>query len=74
MPAFVAGMAAYGVEADPADVGYGYVGGLVARSALTSMPFEALGAPPSDELAGLFRQRAELTRFLADLGLAMIDG
>lgn len=73
VPAFVEGMAAYGVDADPADVGYGYIGSLVARAALTSMPFEALGAPPSDELAALFRQRAELSRFLADLGLALIE-
>jgi hypothetical protein len=73
VPSFVAGMAAYGVDVDPADVTYGYVGSLVARSALTSMPFEALGAPPTDELARRFRQRAELTRYLVDLGLALID-
>ena len=43
VPAFVAGMAAHGVEADPADVAYGYVGSLVVRAGLTSMPFELLG-------------------------------
>ena len=73
VPAFVAGMTAHGVDTDPADVGYGYVGSLVVRSALTSMPFEMLGAPPSEDLAALFRQRAELSRFLADLGIALID-
>lgn len=73
VPAFVAGMAAQGVEADPADVAYGYVGSLVVRAGLTSMPFELLGAPPSEGLATLFQQRAELTRFLANLGVALID-
>jgi hypothetical protein len=73
VPAFVAGMTAQGVAADPADVRCGYVGSLVARAALTSLPLELLETPgagePTGELAELFRQRAALTRFLVDLGL-----
>ncbi|MGY0232135.1 hypothetical protein [Longispora urticae] len=73
VPAFVAGMRDSGVDADPADVTYGYVGGLVARAAFTSLPYELLGAPVTDELRALFRQRAALCRFLADLGLELLD-
>ncbi|GAA1376795.1 aminoglycoside phosphotransferase [Catellatospora chokoriensis] len=72
VPAYVAGMRAYGVAADPDAVTYGYVGGLTTRAALTSLPFETLGAPQTEQLATLWRQRAALTRFLADLGLDLI--
>ncbi|GAB4059960.1 aminoglycoside phosphotransferase [Catellatospora paridis] len=72
VPAYLDGMRAYGVEADPDAVTYGYVGGLVARAALTSLPLETLNGPQTEQLAALWRQRAALTRFLADLGLDLI--
>ncbi|GIF99903.1 aminoglycoside phosphotransferase [Catellatospora citrea] len=72
VPAYVEGMRAYGVAADPDTVAYGYVGGLVTRAALTSLPFETLGAPQTEQLATVWRQRGALTRFLADLGLDLI--
>ncbi|WP_144126718.1 aminoglycoside phosphotransferase [Catellatospora sichuanensis] len=72
VPAYLEGMGAYGVEADPDAVAYGYVGGLVTRAALTSLPFETLNAPHTEQLTELWRQRAALTRFLADLGLELL--
>ncbi|MEU8080197.1 hypothetical protein AB0B31_32675 [Catellatospora citrea] len=72
VPAYLEGMRAYGVEADPDAVTYGYVGGVVARAALTSLPFETLNGPQTEQLAALWRQRAALTRFLTDLGLDLI--
>jgi hypothetical protein len=75
VPAFAAGIQQYGATVDPADVGYGYVGSLVARAALTSLPLELLDGPgagdPTEELVDLFRQRAALSRFLVDLGLEL---
>ncbi|MFR9779888.1 hypothetical protein ACL02O_28010 [Micromonospora sp. MS34] len=72
VPAYVAGMRQHGVDADPEQVAYGYVGALTVRSALTSLPYELLDCPPTDQLAALLRQRATLTRFLADLVLDRI--
>jgi Phosphotransferase enzyme family len=72
VPAYVAGMREHGFDADPEQVAYGYVGALTVRSALTSLPYEMLEGPPTDELAELVRQRAALTRFLADLALDLI--
>jgi hypothetical protein len=74
VPAFVAGMKEYGGDVSADEVTCGYVGSLVARAGLTSLPYELLGTPPTDELAAMFRQRAALTRFLADLGLALLGG
>lgn len=73
VPAFTVGMKENGLDADPGEVAYGYLGSLVARAGLTSLPFELLDAPPSDELTTLFHQRATLSRFLADLGLSLLD-
>jgi len=70
---FAAGMNDYGVEADVEAGTYGYVGSLVVRAGLTSLPFEQLGAPPTEQLTTLFRQRAALTRFIADLGLDLLN-
>lgn len=73
VPAYVEGMRAYGVDPDTEAVTYGYVGGLAARAALTSLPYETLNAPHTEQLATLWRQRAALTRFLADLSLGLIQ-
>ncbi|NUT35291.1 MAG: aminoglycoside phosphotransferase [Hamadaea sp.] len=72
VPAFLAGMAEYGGDADADEVTYGYLGSLVVRAALTSLPYEQLAGWPAEEPWELFRQRAALTRFLADLGLGLL--
>jgi hypothetical protein len=41
------------------------------RAGFTSLPFERLGEPPTPALAVTFRERAALTRVIADLGLAL---
>lgn len=64
VPAFVEGVREAGVEVSPDAVRYGYLGTLVIRSGLSSIPFELLGGDPSAEV---FRQRAALTRFILDL-------
>lgn len=73
VPAYIEGMRAHGVDPDPDAVTYGYLGGLAARATLTSLPFETLDSPRTEQLATLWRQRAALTRFLADLGLTLIQ-
>ncbi|WP_155375096.1 aminoglycoside phosphotransferase [Catellatospora vulcania] len=72
VPAYVEGMRAYGVDPDPDAVTCGYVGGLVARAALTSLPYETLDSPHTEQLATLWQQRAALTRFIADLGFDLV--
>ncbi|MEQ4721185.1 hypothetical protein [Nonomuraea sp. B19D2] len=54
--------------ADPGEISFGYVATLVLRSAWTAIPFELLGQEPTPELHDLFRKRAALARFIADLG------
>src|SRR5882757_564089 len=56
---------------DEASVRYGLDGGLVIRSAFTSLPYERLDEPITDELAEFFAARLRLTRYLVDLGLAL---
>jgi hypothetical protein len=69
VPAYVAGMAEEGYDADPADVHYGYVGSLLVRAGFTAIPYELLQAPDTE---ALFRRRLELTEFLADIGTEII--
>jgi hypothetical protein len=57
--------------ADPGEVSSGYVAALVLRSAWTAIPFELLHQEPTPELHDLFRKRAGLARFLADLGRSL---
>ena len=71
VPAFVQGLAAGGLQATPGQVHFGYVASLVVRAGFTSLPFERLGEPPTPALAATFRERAALTRFIADLGLSL---
>ncbi|MFR9780715.1 hypothetical protein ACL02O_32305 [Micromonospora sp. MS34] len=73
VPSFVAGMKEYGIDTSVDAVTYGYAGSLVVRAGLTSLPFEQLGAPATEQLTTLFRQRAELSRFIADIGLDLLD-
>jgi hypothetical protein len=71
VPAFAAGVRDHGGGAGVEDVAWGYVGSLVARSGFTSLPFERLGEPATPALAATFRERALLTRFIVDAGLAL---
>lgn len=78
VPAFLAGLQEHGGDASADEVAYGYIGSLVVRAGLTSLPYELLGPPatlgasPAEEPWELFRQRAALTRFLVDLGLTLL--
>ncbi len=69
VPSFVDGAAAYGARWTAAQVSAGYVGSLVVRAGFTSLPLERLAEPATPELAAVFRERAALTRFIADLAL-----
>jgi hypothetical protein len=71
VPAFTAGLRAAGGRATAGEVAFGYLASLVVRAGFTSLPFERLGEPPTPALAATFRERAALTRVIADLGLAL---
>jgi hypothetical protein len=71
VPAFAAGLRAAGGRATAEEVAFGYVASLVVRAGFTSLPFERLGEPATPALAATFRERAALTRVIADLGLAL---
>jgi hypothetical protein len=71
VPAFTEGLHADGGRATADQVAFGYVAGLAIRAGFTSLPFERLDEPPTPELAATFAQRAALTRFVVDLGLAL---
>ena len=45
--------------------------GMAVRAGFTSLPFERLAEPPTPALAATFRERAALTRVIADLALAL---
>ena len=66
-PAYLDGLRAESYQAEPGQVRAGYIGSLVARSALCSLPLELLGGPPGEEAEELFRQRLQLTRVLVDM-------
>lgn len=67
LPSFVDGYVAGGGAAGADEIAYGYVGSLLVRSGLSSLPFELLGNEPTPEVAATFRERAALTRFILDL-------
>jgi hypothetical protein len=71
VPAFTAGLRDAGGRATAEEVAFGYVAGLAVRAGFTSLPFERLGEPVTPALAATFRERAALTRVIADLGLAL---
>jgi hypothetical protein len=69
--AYTEGLAVEGMHVDAQTVAYGLDGDLAVRSALTTLPFERLSGPVTDQLAALVVRRIELTRFLVDLAAAM---
>lgn len=69
--AYVAGLGREELAIPEAVVRFGMDGGLVMRSAFTSLPVERLGEPITDELVELIATRVRLTRYLVDLGLAL---
>jgi hypothetical protein len=71
VPAFAEGLRDHGGKATVDEIAWGYVGSMAVRAAFTALPLEALGQPATPELAATFRERALLTRFIADLGLAL---
>ena len=71
VPAFTDGLHAGGGRAAADQVTFGYVASLAVRSGFTSLPFERLGEPATPALAATFRERAALTRFIADLALSL---
>lgn len=70
LPAYLDGLADEGYAVDPADVRYGYVGGMTARSALVSLPTELLDEP-DDSTLELMTQRLRLTRVLVDMAQSL---
>ena len=71
VPAFVAGLREHGADVSADDVAFGYEAAMLARAGFTSLPFEALGGEPTEATAELFRERAALTRFIVNRGLAL---
>jgi hypothetical protein len=71
VPAFTGGLRAEGGQASAEEVAWGYVASLAVRAGFTSLPFERLAEPPTPALAATFRERAALTRVIADLALAL---
>ena len=71
IPSFAQGLKEAGVDLPEEEIYYGYVGSLLVRAGFTSIPFEALGSPPTPELAASFRDRAAMTRFILDLGFQL---
>lgn len=59
------------IDADPADVSFGYVASLVLRSTWTALPLDRLDEEPTQELHELFSKRAALARFIVDLGRSL---
>jgi hypothetical protein len=70
-PAYTEGLRAAGGRASLEQVAFGYVAALVVRAGFSSLPLERLGEPVTPALAATFRERAALTRFVVDLGLAL---
>jgi hypothetical protein len=71
VPAFTDGLRAEGGQASAEEVAWGYVASLAVRAGFTSLPFERMAEPPTPAQAASFRERAVLTRVIADLALAL---
>lgn len=71
VPAYLEGLADEGYPVDPADVHYGFVGSLVTRSALCSLPSELVGQPVSATNLALMKNRLRLTRVLVDMAQSL---
>jgi hypothetical protein len=64
---------AEGFGGDPAHVAFGHAATTLIRCGFSALPGELLGEEPTPELDELFRKRIALTRFIADLALALPD-
>ena len=69
--AYLAGLAEEDCRLDEHIVRAGTDIGLTVRSAFTALPLERLGESITDDLAALFANRIDLTRYLVDLGLQL---
>lgn len=67
VPAYVAGLAAEGIEVDPAVVQRAHVLLALLFNGLSATPFELLGGPPDDEAVRVTRERCAMASFLLDL-------
>ena len=68
-PEYVAGLRDENCAIDEDRVRLGYLGALLIRSGITSLPTELLAGVDTPELRRLFARRAHYARFLVDLGL-----
>jgi hypothetical protein len=73
VPAYVDGFRSNGGKIDADSVMRGYVLTLMLRSGFTSLPLEALDGPATDDLYGMVRERAALTRYIVDLTLPFVS-
>ena len=72
--AFAQGLRADGCDLDIDDVRYGFDASMVIRSAFTSLPWDQLLDQNGPEFANHLAKRVTLTRYLADIGLALPSG
>lgn len=73
LPAYLEGLADEGLAVEEDVVRFGYVASMVLRSALDGLMWERLTGPDTPALRGALRQRATMTRFVVDLGLAELE-
>jgi hypothetical protein len=74
LSAFVDGLRAEHCYVDIDDVRYGFDVSMVIRSAFMSLPWDQLHDQRGPEFASHLAQRVALTRYLADVGLALTRG
>jgi hypothetical protein len=67
VPSYVGGYQAGGGTVDTGSVLHGYILTMMLRSGFTSLPFEALDGPVTEDLHRLAHERAALTRYIIDL-------
>jgi hypothetical protein len=71
LAAFVEGLRSEHCSIDIADVRYGFDAAMVIRSAFMALPWDQLHDEHKPEFAAHLTQRVALTRYLADVGLAL---
>jgi hypothetical protein len=72
VPSYVDGYRAGGGTIDTSSVLHGYILTMMLRSGFTSLPFEALDGPVTEDLYRLARERAALTRYIVDLTIPIV--
>jgi hypothetical protein len=72
VPSYVDGYRAIGGEIDADSVMRGYVLTMMLRSGFTSLPFEALDGPVTEDLRRMANERAALTRYIVDLTIPIV--